>query len=342
MKKKVLLKDIANQLNMSITTVSFVINGKAKENNISDASIKRVLDLVAELDYQPNSLAQSLRTGKTKIIGFLVDDISEPFFSGIARLIDEKASEKGYKILFSSSRNSTQKAIELLQIFRDRHVDGYIMALPEGLEEEIKKLVQTDAPVVLFDRYVPDLKTDYVIIDNQGSTEKATQHLIDNGYKNIAFVTIDTEQQQMIDRLSGYEMAIENSKLQSFILKIPYQNSLDSINKVSEFLSKEKQCDAVIFAANYICMDGLRAFRQMGINIFDDLAVVSFDDFELLEFCNPPVTAIAQPLEAIAENIMKIMLSKLNATSKASGNKQIVLPAILNIRGSSARKIKGI
>lgn len=117
MKKKVLLKDIASQLNMSITTISFVINGKAREKNISEGVIKKVLKLVEELDYQPNSLAKSLRTGKTKILGFLVDDISEPFFSGIARFIDEKASEKGYKILFSSSRNSTKKQKNYCKFF---------------------------------------------------------------------------------------------------------------------------------------------------------------------------------------------------------------------------------
>lgn len=338
MKKRVSIKDIAKQLNISITTVSFVINGKAREKNISEALTKKVLDLVAELNYQPNALATSLRTGKTKIIGFLVDDISEPFFSGIARHIDEIASNLGYKILFSSTRNDTGKAIELLQIFEDRHVDGYIMALPEGLEDEVKKLIQTDAPVVLFDRYVQDVKTDYVIIDNQKSTFEATEHLINNGYKNIAFVTIDTHQLQMVGRMEGYEAAIEKHKLPSVVKKIKYTGSEDSIEEMTSFFKAEKQLDAVIFAANYICLDGLRTFRKSGIRIHKDLAVVSFDDFEILEFCDPPVTAIAQPLEAIAENIMKVLLNKLKKAGQNVGNTQISLPTALNVRQSSAKK----
>ncbi|QIL39160.1 LacI family transcriptional regulator [Pedobacter sp. HDW13] len=338
MKKRVSIKDIAKQLNISITTVSFVINGKAREKNISEALTKKVLDLVAELNYQPNALATSLRTGKTKIIGFLVDDISEPFFSGIARHIDEIASNLGYKILFSSTRNDTEKAIELLQIFEDRHVDGYIMALPEGLEDEVKKLIQTDAPVVLFDRYVQDVKTDYVIIDNKKSTFEATEHLIKNGYKNIGFVTIDTLQLQMVDRLAGYEAAIEKHKLPAVVKKIKYTGSEDSILEMTSFFKAEKQLDAVIFAANYICLDGLRTFRKSGIRIHKDLAVVSFDDFEILEFCEPAVTAIAQPLEAIAENIMKVLLNKLKKAGQNVGNTQISLPTSLNIRPSSAKK----
>lgn len=338
MKKRVSIKDIAKQLNISITTVSFVINGKAREKNISESLTKKVLDLVAELNYQPNTLATSLRTGKTKIIGFLVDDISEPFFSGIARRIDEIASSLGYKILFSSTRNDTDKAIELLQIFKDRHVDGYIMALPEGLEEEVKKLIQTEAPVVLFDRYVQDVKTDYVIIDNQNSTYEATEHLIKNNYKKIGFVTIDTVQQQMVDRLAGYESAVEKYNLPAIVKKINYVNSADSIEEMIRFFKEEQQLDAVVFAANYICLDGLRTFRKLGIQIHKDIAVVSFDDFEILEFCEPPVTAIAQPLEAIAENVMKILLNKLKRAGKPIENMQVSLPTILNVRGSSAKK----
>jgi len=338
MKKRVSIKDIAKQLNISITTVSFVINGKAREKNISESLTKKVLELVAELNYQPNALATSLRTGKTKIIGFLVDDISEPFFSGIARRIDEIASSLGYKILFSSTRNDTEKAIELLQIFKDRHVDGYIMALPEGLEEEVKKLIQTDAPVVLFDRYVQDVKTDYVIIDNKNSTFEATEHLINNGYKKIGFVTIDTVQQQMVDRLSGYETAVEKHHLPAIVKKINYVSSSASIQEMTKFFKEEKQLDAVIFAANYICLDGLRTFRKSGVRIHKDLAVVSFDDFEILEFCDPPVTAIAQPLEAIAENIMKILLNKLKKAGKPVENTQVSLPTLLNVRASSLKK----
>jgi len=336
--KKPSIKDIASRLNISITTVSFVINGKAKEKNISEALTKKVLDLVAELNYQPNALAKSLRTGKTQILGFLVDDISEPFFAAIARHLDEIASDLGYKILFSSTRNNTQKAIELLQILKDRHVDGYIMALPEGLEDEVKKLIKTDAPVVLFDRYVPDVKTDYVIIDNQESVYQATRHLLDNGYKNIGFVTLETTQSQMIDRLSGYQVAMAEAGLPTAVKEVDYKAGADSIAQMTAYFKSEKKLDAVIFAANYICMDGLRTFKKMGIKIHQDLAVVSFDDFELLEFCDPPVTAIVQPLSAIADNVMKILLSRLNKAGQATGNTQVKLPAHLTVRGSSLKK----
>jgi LacI family transcriptional regulator len=338
MEKKVSIKDIAKQLGISISTVSFVVNGKAKEKRISEELTQKVLKLVEELDYKPDALARSFRTGKTNIIGFLVDDISRPFFSNLARFIDEKAAENGYKIIYSSTRNNKKKAIELLQIFQDRHVDAYIIALPEGLESEVEALARSKKPVVLFDRYFPDLNTDYVVINNTESTFEATRHLITNGFERIGFVTIGTIEQQMLDRLSGYEDAIFQAGLKSSVLKIDYSNSAGSVLQIIDYLSAEKQLDAVIFSANYLCVDGLRAIRRLGLSIGQDLAVVSFDDFELLEFSSPTITAIAQPLRKIAENIMTILLNRLNNPKMAHEYQHVILPTTLTIRNSSAKK----
>ena len=338
MEKKVSIKDIAKQLGISISTVSFVVNGKAREKRISVELTQRVLALVEELGYKPDALARSFRTGKTNIIGFLVDDISRPFFSNLARFIDEKAAKNGYKIIYSSTRGSKKKAIELLQIFQDRHVDGYIIALPEGLETEVGALTESRKPVVLFDRYFKELNTDYVVINNEESTHKATCHLVDNGYQNIGFVTIDTIEQQMLDRLKGYEDAVAQAGLVPSILKINYIKAATGLPAIIDYLTEQKQLDAVIFSANYLCMDGLRAIRHLERNIPDDLAVLSFDDFELLEFISPTITAIAQPLEEIAENIMTILMHKLNNPRTVHEYSQIILPTAMTLRQSTAKK----
>src|SRR5690606_16704683 len=113
--------DIARALGVSTTTVSFVLNGKAKEKRLSEALTKRVMDYVEEVGYKPNELAKSLRTGKTKIIGLIIEDISNPFFSNIARLIEEKAYSRGYRIIYCSTENDSRKALDFIGLFRDRH-----------------------------------------------------------------------------------------------------------------------------------------------------------------------------------------------------------------------------
>ncbi|RNL56651.1 LacI family DNA-binding transcriptional regulator [Pedobacter jejuensis] len=337
MQEKLSIKHIANLVGTSITTVSFVLNGKAKEKHISEKLTEKILKVVAELDYQPNSIARSLRTGKTKIIGFLVDDISKPFFSGIARVIDQKASARGYKIIFSSTGNDKKRISEILNIFKDRHVDGYIIAIAEGLEEEIGRLISGKAPVVFFDRYLPEIDADYVLTDNFQSTATATQHLLDNGFKKIGFVTIDTEQQQMLDRLQGYTDTVKKVKAKPQVLKIKYTNSEDSTEKIKSFLQENPDLDAIIFAANYLTMDGLRLSRLGMEQLLSSKAVLSFDDFELLEFISPSITAIEQPIEALAENIVQLLLKKLNAgESKNSGERSVLkINANLNIRQST-------
>jgi LacI family transcriptional regulator len=200
MNKKTSIVDIANALNISKTTVSFILNGRDKEKRISQELVVRVLKYVKEVGYRPNSLAKSLRTGKSKIIGLMVEDISNPFFANIARLIEDRAYEKGYRIIYCSTDNDTRKTQDLITMFRDRHVDGYIMAPPRNIEEDVTDLINGGFPVVMFDRYLPDIDTDYVVIDNQFSTYNATRHLIEQGYKNIAYISFSSKQIQVEDQ----------------------------------------------------------------------------------------------------------------------------------------------
>lgn len=335
MHEKISIKDIANRVGTSTTTVSFVLNGKAKEKHISASITERVLSVVAELGYQPNSIARSLRTGKSKIIGFLVDDISKPFFSGIAGVIDHEASAHGYKIIFSSTGNDKKRIDEILSMFKERHVDGYIIAIAEGLEQEIGALVTGNAPVVLFDRYLPELKADYVLTDNYLATYNASQHLLDNGYSRIGFVTIDTRQQQMLDRLKGYAEAVKKAgKIQS-VLKIKYTTSEAATESIKNFLQVNPDLDAVIFASNYLTMDGLKLSRSGNEKLISSRAVISFDDFELLEFIKPSITAIEQPIQLLGEKIVKQLIKKLQSDSKHAKHEVVNIGANLNIRQST-------
>ncbi|GAA4200003.1 LacI family DNA-binding transcriptional regulator [Pedobacter jeongneungensis] len=340
MTKKISIKDIAQRLNLSTTTVSFVINGKAKEKFISKEVTAKILDLVAEVGFRPNSFAKGLRTGKSNTIGFLVDHISDPFFSGIAHFLEEIAAQHGYKILFSSTGKEKNKFTELVDAFTERRVDGYIVATAVGMEEEVKKLVDSEVPVVLFDRYLPGIPADYVLVDNFSSTYKATQHLFENGYRNCAFITTDTGEQQMTDRLEGYRHAVSDHGKAETILKIKYEGNGSTVNIITSFLHANRQIDAVIFAANYLTMEGLRALKSPNRKFRDDLALVSFDDFELLEFISPAITAIRQPMEKIAQHIMKLLLAKFAQKNDEGMFSTINIPCVLNIRESSAVKVQ--
>jgi len=335
-KQKLSIKDIAAQLNISITTVSFILNGKAKENRISDKLTKKVLSHIEKVGYQPSQLAQSLRTGKSKILVFMVEDISNYFYSSIARKMEEKAFSSGYKIIYCSTDNDLKRAQELIQVFRGRQVDGYIITAPEGMEDDIKELMEEGLPVVLFDRFFPGLNTSHVVINNSEATYKAIIELINNGYKNIGFITLDSQQTQMMDRYKGYEKAINEHQLTNHAKPIPYVDiGTDNVeHKIKSFVGEEHpELDALFFSTNYLTISGLSALKSLGKVIPEDMAIIAFDDNELFKLYSPPISAIAQPVEEMSAKLMEVILSQLKGNMAIE---KVELPVHYINRGSSA------
>jgi LacI family transcriptional regulator len=333
-KKKISISDIAKKFHISITTVSFILNGKSKEYRISDDLVKNVKAYINEVGYKPSQLAQSLRTGKTKIIGLMVEDISNPFFATIARLIEEMAYESGYKILYCSTDNDTEKTRELIGMFIDRHVDGYIITPSAGIEKDIMNLIDGERPVVLFDRFFADVNTNYVVIDNAGSAYTATNHLINRGFKNIAFVTLDSDQSQMLDRKAGYEKALLDHQLPHIIKTIPFHTEHDNaVDEIVGFLKNDPQIDAVFFGTNYLAISGLEAIKRLDLRIPKSIGIVAFDDHDLFRLHSPTISAIAQPVEQIAARLIQVLLAKL--CNAPESNQNYILPTSLIVRESS-------
>jgi len=336
-KKRLSIVDIANKLNISKTTVSFILNGRAKEKRISEELVERVIKFVEEVGYKPNSLAKSLRTGKSNIIGLMVENISDHFFANIARYIEDRAYKNGYKIIYCSTDNDAAKTKDLIAMFRDRHVDGYIIAPPVGVEDDIAELIKDELPVVLFDRYFPNIESSYVVTDNMYGTYNATQYLIDQGYKKIAFITFSSHQTQMQARMDGYEKALKENNLKPHIKEVVFnQDAQYIIEPITDFLKKNTDFDAILFGTNRIGVCGLKVISNLGIKVPDDVAVISFDDYDVFELYSPSITAIAQPIEEIADNVITILLNKLNTTAPNRKNQQITLHTELKLRGSSS------
>lgn len=338
-KRRIAISDIAKQLNVSVTTVSFILNGKAAEKRISKNLTKKVQKFASDIGYVPNQLAKSLRTGKTNIIALIVEDISNPFFASIARLIEENADKKGYKIIYCSSESNTLKTRELIKVFRERQVDGYIITPVPGIEEDLKALLNEQFPVILFDRFLPELKTDYVVVDNMVSTCNAITHLLAQGFRNIGFVTLSSEQTQMAGRLEGYKKAMRESGRKPFVKKVDFQDDHEKIvQQIADFLGSKKELDAVFFATNYLGISGLEAIRRLQLSIPSNLGVISFDDHDLFRLYTPTITVVAQPVEEMSRNIINLLLHQLDEKGDGTESAGIVLPGTLIVRESTCTK----
>lgn len=329
MKKRLSISDIAKNLGVSVTTVSFILNGKAKEKRISDAMTRRVLDYVKKVGYKPNQLAKSLRTGKSKTLGLLVEDISNAFFASIADQIEKLAYNHGYHIVYCSMNNDDTRAKELIQLFFDRQIDGFIIAPTEGLKDVIQHLLKNNVPVVLFDRTIEGLAVNSVISENNEGTFQGTRYLfLDKQAAKVGFVTIDSNQQQMKGRLDGYMRAVDEMCGDISVKKINRSMDEDQVvDEIRGFIEGNK-LDGVLFATNYLALSGLKAIKKYGLEI-DHL--VSFDENVVFSLVDPPVSAISQNIEEIAKQIVSILIAEINGKSDNS-YKQIVVPCDFLVR----------
>jgi LacI family transcriptional regulator len=267
----------------------------------------------------------------------LVEDISYPFFASIARGIEEAAHKMGYRIIYSSTENDTEITKQLIEIYRARQVDGYIIAPPPGIEKEIQSLMSENLPVVLFDRYFPDLLTDNVVVDNYKATYSAIEHLFSNGFRNVAFITLPSKQIQMQERLTAYTNVIAEKEGISYIKTIGFHSEhAAAVSAIESFISDNIKLDSIFFATSYLADAGLEAIKNLGMSIPDQLGVIVFDDYRLFRLFTPPITAISQPIKELSETIIKLLLDKLSSSQKVSGHQTIEISTELIIRESSS------
>lgn len=336
MAKRLSISDIAAELNISKTTISFILNGKAKEKRISNGLAERVMKYVKQRDYKPNQLAKSLSTGKTMMIGLMVENISDYFFAQVAYHIEELAYQNGYRIIYCSTDNDLQKTQELIRMFRERHVDGYIITAPAGLGKDVQGLMDDGLPVVLFDRYLKGVDASYVILDNYKASYDATKYLTAQGFGNIAFVELDSDQSQMHDRREGYLQAIADAQLVPLIKKIPFSSDFDQkVKELVKFIRKNHGIDAIFFATNYLAFSGIKALNQLKMRTPENVALVAFDDHEVFNIYSPTITAVAQPIKKLAQQSINALLKMLDAKASTQTLEKIEVAAELIIRDST-------
>ncbi|WP_153797950.1 LacI family DNA-binding transcriptional regulator [Foetidibacter luteolus] len=340
--KKISIKDIARLTGTSPTTVSFVLNGRAKEMRISAAIAKKILATTKKYGYKPNAVAVSLRTGQSKIIGLIVESIGGAFFGALARVIEAEAEKHGYRIVYCSTENNVDKARGMIDMLSHQLVDGYLITPVNGIEKDVQELVQHGKPVVMMDGYLPGINIPYVLVDNYEGVKSGMEHLIANGYKNIGFVSVDLDLVQLKERWRGYTETLKLHKLKQdkkLVLKLGYQLQKEEvINAITAYLLNNKKMDAVFFATNYLGVSGLQAIKNAGLQIPSDIAVICFDDHEIFGLYPPGITSIRQPVEDIAHTAMNLLLSHLTKKEAAEPLQKIQVQASFVQRGSTPAK----
>lgn len=335
--KGVSLREIALRAGVSPTTVSFVLNGKAEEKRISKDVCDRIQDLARELGYTPNPFARGLRTGQTQTIGLMVEDIANHFFASLAKVIEDAFNSQGYQVLYCSTEDNQEKARMLMHMLRNRQLDGLIITPPEHLEQEIQTFLAEGKPLVLVDRYFPDIPCHAVVADNIQGGYEAGAHLTGCGYRRIAVVTTTSKQIQMQNRLAGFRQAIGESAFVELnperILELPFHlEHADCVDQIARFIQDQKP-DAVFFTTNYLGIYGIEAIRRLGYTISEQIGMVSYDDHDAFRLLSPGITCVSQPIESMGQHAVRILLDSMR-TDQLS-NQIVNLPPSLILRQST-------
>lgn len=325
MAKMITIKDIAKAANVSVTTVSFVLNDKGEKMGISGEVIKKVLKVAEEMNYKPNMIASSLRTGKTRSIGLIVEDISNQFFSELARVIEREAVQSNYRVFYCSTGGDDTRAVELVDSLLQANVDGFIITPTASMKTTIDRLTELQRPVVLIDRYFEGQNVSHVVLDNLDGAYTATQYLLGKGFKKIGFITNLSELVQMHLRKQGYIQALTEAGLydESRILDLEYHiTEEERIEKICDFLSAATDIDAVLFGANYLLLAGLQSFKKLGLEIPKDKAVISFDDHDSFRLHSPSITVLSQPIEEMGKKTVRLLMMQMDDIAKFKVHKE--------------------
>ena len=306
------IKELANELNMSTTTVSRVLTGQEKKYRISERTAQLVRAKVDSLGFKPNQIARNLRLRKTNTIGLVIPDISNPFFANLARTVEEELRNRNKMVLLCDTKDETSLEEESINLLLDRKVDGLLVA-PVGEKWEHLPL-DSSTPVVLMDRYFDNGALPYVTTDNYHGAYEATQFLIDQGHKDIACIQgrINTSANQ--NRLSGFKSALSENKLdanQAMVLGDDYSME-NGYGSTQTLLNQAKRPTAIFALNNQIAIGAMKALSEASLHIPDDISLIAFDEQTYFELLLPPLTAVKQPMKEIGKKAVELLFDLLD------------------------------
>ncbi|WP_298894987.1 LacI family DNA-binding transcriptional regulator [uncultured Psychroserpens sp.] len=310
----VTLKQLAEQLNVSVSTVSKALHDS---DEISPDTIERVKALAKFLNYKPNKLALSLKNSRTNTIGVIIPNILNHFFAKALYAIEMQASKQGYNIITCVSNEMQSKEINSLQLLSNGSVDGFILSLAEETQvannvDHINEILQKDIPVVLFDRVSEDINCDKVIIDDFGAAYEATKHLLSEGRQHIVLVSNIDELSVGKLRTNGYLAALNESidyKNEPSIITIENDKSIE--DGVDQLFNKYQSVDGIISIDNTSGVIALQKALKLNYNVPKDLSIIGFSDENVLQFTNPKLSTISQHTVDIGKASVKLLLNRL-------------------------------
>jgi len=328
------MRDVAQRAGVSISTVSHVVN---ETRHVSDELRGRVLAAIRELGYQPNTLARSLRRGKTHTIGMIIPDNANPFFAEVARGVEDTSFELGYSVILCNSDGDLHKELMYTSVLAEKRVDGIIFVAAGVSTEHIRALKAQRIPLVVVDRDIPGVAVDSVLTDNARGGELATRHLLELGHRRIGCIAGPSDVTPSADRVAGYRQVLEEFGLpvdERLIVKGDFQYET-GCRAMHSLLTLDNPPTAVFACNDMMAIGAIWEAFELRRHVPDEVSVVGFDDVRLASLTNPPLTTVAQPKYEMGALVTKLLVERMRDLDMPARRR--VLDVSIMVRQSTGR-----
>ena len=333
--KKPTIKDIARMADVSIATVSMVLNNK--DASISPATKERVLQIIKEQNYISNKVARSMVTRRTKTIGLIIPDIANPFFPELARGAEDMASEAGYNIIFCNTDDDLDKEEKYIDMLTSKMVDGIVLTQSAKRTGYIAGIDRTSIPIILIDRNAENHNIKgKVLVNNEVGAYQAVRHLIEKGYRKIVLITGESTTRTSLDRMLGYKKALKESGIafnEEYIWAGHFKSEWGE-EAIRMILERRLPFDAVFCGNDLIAISVIKTLKNANFIIPDDVGVVGFDDIYMARMIDPELTTVRQPNYEMGYKAVELLVGVLEE-SKQTGENDIILNTELIVRKST-------
>ena len=327
------MNDVARHANVSIATVSHVINGT---RFVSAERVERVHAAMRELGYTPDATARSLRVGRTDTIGLVVPDNSNPFFAALARGIEEAGFEAGYTTILANSNERPDREHRYVSTLVSKRVDGLILAPSRGDHSTLTRLLQNARiPVVVVDRDAELPNADVVLHDNEGGAYEATRYLIELGHTSIACVAGPADASSATERVNGFRKAIAEAGLAEQPVVEADFHFTGGREATARLLDTGAGFTAVFAANDLMAAGAMRELHSRGVSVPEDVSVIGFDDAPLAEMISPALTTMRQPLHEMAQSAVSLLLSRVTSGDGGAPVRKVLATSLV-VRDSTA------
>ncbi|MFJ5296238.1 LacI family DNA-binding transcriptional regulator [Pseudomonas sp. NPDC088368] len=325
------MEDVARRARVSTSTVSHVLNGTRK---VSPETVEAVQQAVRELGYIPNTLARSLARSRTNTIGVAISALSNHYFSETVHAIETECARHGIMMLFVDTHDDPAQELRVVRALHHRRVDGILLAPSSDPEQAALAYLQANAiPTVLVDRLAAD-GFDQVGVENRDSTRELVTHLLGHGHTRIAMIAGHRGLSTTEERIDGYRLALEDAGLafDETLLVNGESNSESARKAAAGLLVLATPPTAIMAANNLMTIGAMHALRDAKIAVPEQMALVGFDDFDWADFFLPRLSVIAQPVQALGERAVQLLLQRIDNPEGRRGSER--LAATLRIRNS--------